>query len=442
MFDFLSSKFSSIFSVLKREKHFTESDVEKLMSEVHDALIEADVPYDVAMAFVAEVKRDVVGKKIAGSLRPDEQFMKIVHDKVVNFLGGASNQETVFAFQIPSTIMVMGLQGSGKTTTVSKLAAYVKDQGKKRGKERRILLASVDFYRPAAIDQLEILAKTVGVDFYRAQATDPVVATREIKDYALKNSYEILMVDTAGRLHVDQAMVAELKKVDAELKPKYKFMVLDAMTGQESLSVAKTFNEEVGFVGAVVTKMDSAARGGGAFAFRYVLQKPILFVGTGEHVNDFELFRPERVASRILDMGDILTLVERAHEKIEQDQQQKMSQAFESGNLTLQDFADQLAMVSKLGSLSSLMKYMPGIGSLSLSPETVEKGEVELKRFKTIIASMTPNERLVPAVLNKSRKQRVAKGAGVTVNDVDMLLTKFEQSKQFVKLFKKIGRIN
>lgn len=442
MFDFLSSKFSSIFSVLKREKHFTESDVEKLMSEVHDALIEADVPYDVAMAFVAEVKRDVVGKKIAGSLRPDEQFMKIVHDKVVNFLGGASNQETVFAFQIPSTIMVMGLQGSGKTTTISKLAAYVKDQGKKRGKERRILLASVDFYRPAAIDQLEILAKTVGVDFYRAQAMDPVVATREIKDYALKNSYEILMVDTAGRLHVDQAMVAELKKVDAELKPKYKFMVLDAMTGQESLSVAKTFNEEVGFVGAVVTKMDSAARGGGAFAFRYVLQKPILFVGTGERVNDFELFRPERVASRILDMGDILTLVERAHEKIEQDQQQKMSQAFESGNLTLQDFADQLAMVSKLGSLSSLMKYMPGIGSLSLSPETVEKGEVELKRFKSIIASMTPNERLVPSVLNKSRKQRVAKGAGVTVNDVDMLLTKFEQSKQFVKLFKKIGRIN
>jgi signal recognition particle subunit SRP54 len=442
MFDFLSSKFSSIFSVLKREKHFTESDVEKLMSEVRDALIEADVPYDVAMAFVAEVKRDVVGKKIAGSLRPDEQFMKIVHDKVVNFLGGISNQETVFAFQIPSTIMVMGLQGSGKTTTISKLASYIKDQGKKRGKERRILVASVDFYRPAAIDQLAILAKTVGVDFYRAQATDPLVATREIKDYALQNSYEILIVDTAGRLHVDTAMVAELKKVDAELKPKYKFMVLDAMTGQESLSVAKTFNEEVGFVGAVVTKMDSAARGGGAFAFRYVLQKPILFVGTGERVNDFELFRPERVASRILDMGDILTLVEKAHEKIEHDEQQKMSQAFESGNLTLQDFADQLAMVSKLGSLSSLMKYMPGIGSLSLSPETVEKGEVELKRFKSIIGSMTPNERIVPSILNKSRKQRVAKGAGVTINDVDLLLAKFEQSKQFVKLFKKIGRIN
>lgn len=442
MFDFLSSKFSSIFSVLKREKHFTESDVERLMSEVHDALIEADVPYDVAQAFVAEVKRDVVGKKIAGSLRPDEQFMKIVHDKVVNFLGGVSNQETVFAFQIPSTIMVMGLQGSGKTTTISKLASYIKDQGKKRGKDRRILVASVDFYRPAAIDQLGILAQTVGVDFYRAKATDPIIATREIKDYALKNNYEILIVDTAGRLHVDQAMVVELKKVDAELKPKYKFMVLDAMTGQESLSVAKTFNEEVGFVGAVVTKMDSAARGGGAFAFRYVLQKPILFVGTGERVHDFELFRPERVASRILDMGDILTLVERAHEKIEVDQQKKMSQAFESGNLTLQDFADQLAMVSKLGSLSSLMKYMPGIGSLSLSPETVEKGEAELKRFKSIIASMTPNERLIPSILNKSRKQRVAKGAGVAVNDVDMLLAKFEQSKQFVKLFKKIGRIN
>lgn len=442
MFDFLSSKFSSIFSTFKREKKFSESDVEKLMSDVRDALIEADVPYDVALAFIEGIKLDVVGKKIAGSLRPDEQFMKIVHDKVVAFLGGTSNQDTVFVFDIPSTVLVMGLQGSGKTTTISKLASYIKDQGKKRGKDRRILVASVDFYRPAAIDQLAILADAVGVDFYRAQSSDTLAATREIKDYALKNNYEILIVDTAGRLHIDQAMISELKKVDAELKPKYKFMVLDAMTGQESLAVAKAFNQEVGFVGAVVTKMDSAARGGGAFAFRYVLQKPILFVGTGEKVHDFELFRPERVASRILDMGDILTLVEKAHEKIEKDQQQKMSDAFESGNLTLQDFADQLAMVSKLGSLSSLMKYMPGIGSLSLSPETVEKGEVELKRFKSIIASMTPNERLVPSVLNKSRKQRVAKGAGVTINDVDILLAKFEQSKQFVKLFKKIGRIN
>ena len=367
--------------------------------------------------------------------------MKVVYDKVLHFLGGVT-QETVFTFDIPSVIMVMGLQGSGKTTTVARLGHYIKDQAAKRGKSRKVLIASVDFYRPAALDQLEVLAGKAGLSFYRAVQQDPIKAAEEIFQYSQKNHFEILILDTAGRLHVDEAMMHELKKIDGLLKPKYKFLVLDAMTGQESLAVARSFDQAVGFSGSILTKMDSEARAGAAFAFRYALKKPILFVGVGEKINDLELFRPERMASRILDMGDILTLVEKAEAKIEIDEQKRVSKAFEQGRLTLQDFADQLSMMNKIGSLSSLVKYLPGAGSLSISSDMIEKGEVELKKFRAIISSMTARERSDAKILNGSRKQRIARGSGCTVTDVDLLLNKFEQSQQFVKLFKKMGRAN
>jgi signal recognition particle subunit SRP54 len=291
----------------------------------------------------------------------------------------------------------------------------------------------VDFYRPAAIDQLEILAKQVDVSFYRAQSTDPVLAAKEIISFGKNNKYDVVLLDTAGRLHIDNTMLQELQEIDALLRPSYKMLVLDAMTGQESLSVAKAFEDTIGFHGAALTKMDSDTRGGAAFAFRFVLKKPIVFVGEGEKVTDLNNFHPDRATERMLGMGDIRTLIERAEEKISAAEQAKAEQAFRSGAFTLQDFADQMAMMNKIGSLSQLLKYMPGIGA-KISPEMIQRGEVELVKFRAIIGSMTPKERLNASLVNNSRMQRVAKGAGVAIDDVARLLKRFEEAKQYVKL--------
>ena len=434
MFDFLAHKFSSIFS--KVTGKLTEETIKQTVQEVHDALLEADVPYEVIQPFIEEVRKEALSSKLTASLRPSELLLKIVHDRLVYFLGGTA--DSGFAFQMPSTIMVMGLQGSGKTTTIAKLAHLLKEQAQGRGKTRRIMVASVDFYRPAAIDQLELLAQKAGVSFYRSPLTDPVLAAQDILKKAQQEYCDILLLDTAGRLHVDTQMLDELKAIDGRIKPKYKLLVIDAMTGQESLHVAKSFDEKVGFMGAILTKMDSDTRGGVAFAFRYALKKPILYVATGEKLGDLELFRPERMASRIIGIGDMQTLLEKAEEKIKKSEQDALEQSMSRGKLTLDDFAQQIAMMGKLGSLSSVIKYIPGMGSVS--PDMVEKGEVELKKFQAIIRSMTPKERIYPKILDGSRKKRVAHGAGVLVTDVNTLLTRFEESQQFVKVFKKMGK--
>ncbi len=441
MFEFLSRTFSSFFSRLQGTSHFTEATLSDALAKVHDALLDADVPYAVVQAFIQEIKQEVMGQKVLASLKPSEHLMKIVHDKLLSFLGGVGS-ETVFSFQIPSVTMVMGLQGSGKTTTIAKLAHFIKEAAHKKGKQRSILVGSVDFYRPAAIDQLEILAKKVDVGFYRASSKDPVRAAQEIVNYAYKNSYELIFLDTAGRLHVDAPLLDELKQIDMLVKPKYKFLVLDAMTGQESLTIAQAFDQAVGFLGSILTKTDSETRAGAAFAFRYALKKPIIFVGVGEKVADLELFRPERVVRQILGMGDIVTLVEKAEEKIQHYEQEQLTRAFTQGRLTLNDFAQQMEMIGKLGSLSQIMKYFPGASDLQLSPDMIDKSEAEIKKFKAIISSMTPEERINPKVLDGSRKQRIARGAGVGVPDVNMLLDRFEQSQQLVKVFKKMKHFN
>lgn len=439
MFDFLSKKFSDIFTRITGADKLTEHNVESALEKVHDALLEADVPYDVVQSFISEVKKEVVGQKVYASLKPQELLMKIVHDKVVTFLGGQTSQ-TQFTFDIPSVVMVLGLQGSGKTTTTAKLAYFIKEQATKRGKSRRIMLASVDFYRPAAIDQLEILAQQTDVLFYRSSYTDPIAAAQDIYKQAQAQSIDILLLDTAGRLHVDTAMLEELKQIDSRIKPKYKLLVIDAMTGQESLKVAQAFEEKIGFSGSILTKMDSNTRGGLAFAFKYALKKPILFIATGEKVQDLELFRPERIASRIIGMGDIASLVEKAQEKIKQHDQDALYKSISQGKMNLADFAQQIEMVNKLGSLSSIMKYMPNMGSLNITPDMLQKGEVEIKKFKAIISSMTKKERIMPKILDTSRKNRIAKGAGVSVADINALLTRFEQSQQFAKVFSKMGK--
>lgn len=436
MFEFLSQKFSSIFSRLGKQAKLSQADVAQTLDQVRDAFLEADVPHEVAEQFLTQVKSEVTGQQTQGSLKPAEYLMKVVYDKLVSFLGSTQARSS---FEIPSILMVLGLQGAGKTTAIGKLAYFIKKEAEKRGKTRRILLASIDYHRPAAIDQLEILAQQVGVSFYRAQAVDALSAAQEIASFFKKQAFEHLLLDTAGRLHIDGAMLEQLRVVDAALSPKYKLLVLDAMTGQESLNVARAFEQGVGFDGAIMSKMDSDARGGAALSFRFSLHKPIWFAGVGEKVDDLDIFRPDRVASRMLGMGDMHSLVERAQEKIKQSEHDRMYQSFSSGRLSLADFAQQMEMVGRLGSLSQLVKYLPGLPVGTLSDDTLAQGESDMSKFKAIISSMTPKERLAAEIINKSRKERIARGAGVAEADVDMLLKRFEQAQQYVKLFKKFG---
>jgi signal recognition particle subunit SRP54 len=437
MFDFLSQKFSSIFSDLGETKKLTESNIQDAFGQVQEALLEADVPYSVVQTFIGAVKSDVIGRDIVAALKPAEQLLKIVQTKIVEFLGG---DNAPFSLSLPSVVMVMGLQGSGKTTTIGKLAYKIKKDAEKSGSAQKILVGSIDFYRPAAIDQLEVLAKQVNVTFYRAQSADAVVAAKEIVSFGQNNGYDVILLDTAGRLHIDNSMLLELQEVDSLVRPTQKILVLDAMTGQESLAVAKAFDDIIGFQSAILTKMDSDTRGGAAFAFRFVLKKPIVFIGEGEKVTDLNLFYPDRAAERILGMGDVRTLIEHAEEKIAIDEQEKAEKALKSGSFSLQDFADQMSMMNKLGSLSQLLKYMPGMGA-KISPDMIQRGEVELIKFRAIIYSMTPKERLNPSILNNSRMQRVARGAGATVADIAMLLKRFEEAKQYVKLLNKFGSV-
>jgi len=434
MFDFLSQKFSSIFSYGENATKMTEANIQQTLQQVEEALLEADVPYQVTQDFIGTVRAEVVGSQVVGSLKPHEQLIKVIRDKIIAFLG---NQAGIFSFQYPSVVMVMGLQGSGKTTTIGKLAYKIKKDAEKDKKNIKILVASVDFYRPAALDQLDILAKKVGVDSFRSMSSDVFAATKEIYNYYKQGAYDILLFDTAGRLHVDNMMLQELQDIDAAIQPNIKLLVLDSMTGQESLAVARVFNDTVGFNGAVLTKMDSDTRGGSAFAFRYVLKKPIFFVGEGESFTDLNVFYPERAAERMLGMGDLATLMEQVDEKIVVDEQKKVENAFKAGSFTLQDFADQMSMMSKIGSLSQVIKYMPGMGSIS--PEMVQKGEKELVRFRAIISSMTPKERLNIRILNNSRYARIASGAGVKQEDVHLLIKRFEEAQQYVKLLNKFG---
>lgn len=435
MFDFLAKKLSSLFDGL-RDATIQQSTLDTVMDQVADALLEADVPYAVVTAFKDELKKQLASAPRDKRLKPNEQIMKVVSDTMVGFMGGA--RQYAMKVEYPDSIMVVGLQGSGKTTTIGKLAYLYMQEAEKRGKKRSILCASVDFYRPAAIDQLEIVAKQAGVQFYRAQATEPIAATKEIIFHAKRVGAQLLLLDTAGRMHVDTEMIQEVKEIAAIAKPRHTLLVLDAMTGQQSLAVAQAFDAAVGFEAAVLTKMDSDTRGGAAFAFRYALKKPIAYVATGEKMDALAPFHADRAVGRMLGHGDLQTLAEQADTVIRQDEQERAFKSMASGSFTLVDFADQMDMVSRLGSFSSIAKMMPGFGS-SVSEEKLEQGEREMKRFRAIINSMTPKERIIPAILDNSRMQRVAKGAGVSKQEISILLERFKQAQQYARLLKKSG---
>lgn len=436
MFDLLSDKFSHVLNWMKGRGRLTDEMVEQALEQVKEALLEADVPHGIITDFLEMVKKDVVGQKLSSKVNPGDLFIKAVYEKTVEFLGGTAAHKQV-SFQIPSIIMHIGLQGSGKTTTLGKLAYRIKKDAEKRGKSRKILLASVDYYRPAAREQLRILAEQVGVDYYESSYSDAVSAAKDIHNYYKNNRYDHLLFDTAGRLHIDQELMSELSQISKLLSPQYKILVLDAMTGQQSLAVAKSFQEQIGFHGAIMSKMDSDTRAGAAFAFRYSLKKPLWFLGVGEKIEDLEGCIAERMASRIIGMGDIMTLIEKTEEKIDVKSQEHMTKRLLSGNLTLEDFASQIDMVGKMGTLQSLMRYMPGMPNMSA--EQIDGQQREMKKFRAIISSMTKKERLAPQILDRSRKERVAKGSGVQMSDINQLLDKFEQSKQLAKMMKKMG---
>lgn len=436
MFDFLSEQFSSIFSRLTGSSTLTEKNVEDALFKVRDALLEGDVPYNVVEAFIDEVKKDIIGQKVVHSVKPADLFVSVVYERLKAFLGGSA---VAFTLKTPSVVMLMGLQGSGKTTTIAKFVHFLCAQGNQGIAKDTILLASVDFYRPAAIDQLELLANKVGVSLYRSPEKDPVAAAYDIAKQYSSRGYKLLVLDTAGRLHVDQAMLDELVKIEKAVAPKHKLLVLDAMTGQESLAIAQAFEQAVGFDAAIMTKVDSGTRAGAAFAFAYVMKKSIIFVGTGEKVGDLERFYPDRMAKRILGMGDIDSLVEKVDAAVAKEEQERAYTRMMSGSMTLEDFAAQLTMMSKLGSLSGLMDYLPGMKGAKISPEAAAAADAEMRKSKAIINSMTPKERRNHTLLDSSRKKRIAQGAGVVVADVNRLLQQFEQSLQFVKLFKKSG---
>lgn len=437
MFDFISRKISSIFSWVRGSGKVTQQELDKLYVQLEEALLEADVPYEVASSFLGDLKKNIDVATFSKTANPGSALIKQVHQRLLTLLSGPAGSNEVPSFVIPSTILFLGLQGAGKTTTLAKLARYLKNQAKKRGKERKILCASVDYYRPAAREQLQVLAQQVGIDYFEAVSTSPTKAAAEIAAHAKAKGYEHLLLDTAGRLHISDDMIEELRLVVKAADPKYKILVLDGMTGQESLAVARAFNTAVGFDGAVMSKCDSDARGGAALAFRAVLSKPIWFVGIGEKLDDFEGFVPERMVSRLIGMGDLATLLEKADEVIDREEQSRVANRMMGGDFTLQDFLEQIDMVNKVGALQTLARYLPGVSQFS--PQMVEKGQQEMKKFKAIISSMTAKERMVPAILNGSRRKRIASGAGVSVPDVNQLIEKFEQSKQFVKMMKKSG---
>ena len=434
MFDFIKERISSVFNGILKRKNLTPELLEQAQNDLKKALLEADVPAVAIEELFNGIDQQLLGKKL-NKVTPSELYIKLVYEKLVDLLGGKASCE--LSFKIPSVIMVMGVQGSGKTTTIAKIAYYIQKQAEKRGKTRKILLASVDFCRPAALEQLQILAQQINVDYYKSSSDNVLIAAADIINYMKKGNYEHLIIDTAGRLVADEKLMIELEEISKIVKPNYKYLILDAMTGQQAIEIAKIFNNRIGFDGAIITKADSESRFGAAVAFRFLLKKPIVMIGIGEKIEDLQQFFPERIAQRVIGLGDLQTLLEKADQVIKPQDQMDSIEALMNGKFTLDDFAKQLDMVKKMGSLSSIMSYMPGMGNLKISPEMMEKGELETKKFRVIIQSMTKKEKKVPVIIDQSRKKRIALGSGMNIEDIENLLKRFEETSQFAKLLKK-----
>lgn len=424
MFDQLSDRLSAIFSRLSGRGRVSESDVNDAMREVRIALLEADVSLPAAKAFVARVKEQAIGSDVLASLTPAQTIIKLVHDELVALLGGASAR-LQFADAPPSVILLVGLQGSGKTTQAGKLALRLKEQG------RRSLLVAADVYRPAAIAQLQTLGKQVDLPVFERGQGDPVKIARDGVEEARRLGISTVIIDTAGRLQIDDALMDELSRIKVATSPKEILFVADAMTGQEATNVARGFHERLGITGVLLTKMDGDARGGAALSIFHETGAAIKFIGVGEKLSALEAFHPDRLASRILGMGDVLTLIERTQAVYTEQETKSLEQKLRRQQFTLDDLLDQVRQVRKMGSMTDLLKMIPGV-SRAL-PRDFQIPEGELRKFEAIICSMTRRERRDPSVLNGSRRKRIAIGSGTNVSDINRLMKRFDQSRQMMK---------
>ena len=435
MLDNLSSRLGQLVKTMRGHSRLTEDNIKDALREVRMALLEADVALPVVKDFVAKVKEKAMGHEVLGSLTPGQAFIGVVNDSLTDLMG-KQNDALNLAAVPPAVILMAGLQGAGKTTTIGKLARLLKTEQKKK-----VLVVSADVYRPAAIEQLRLLAEQVEVEFYNSNSwEDPVQIALDAKEYAKKHFFDVLMVDTAGRLAIDEVLMEEIQKIHAAINPIETLFVVDAMQGQDAVNTAKAFDEALPLTGIILTKMDGDARGGAALSVRHVTGKPIKFIGVGEKVTGLEPFLPDRLSSRILGMGDVLTLIEDVQKGIDQETAAEMAKKLHKGKgFDLNDFKAQIVQMRKMGGIESLMSKMPGqIGEMS---KHVPEGTAEraMGQVEAIINSMTAKERANPALIKASRKRRIATGSGVTVQEVNKMLKQFEQSQKVMKQFSKGG---
>jgi len=428
MFSTLSDRLAAIFQRLRSRGKLTESDVSEVLREVRVALLEADVNLGVVRDFIAGIRQRAVGAEVLESLTPAQAVIKIVRDGLVDLLGGTA-EPLRFAPSGPTVVMLIGLQGSGKTTQAAKLAARLREAG------RRPLLVACDVYRPAAITQLKTLGDQVDVPVYEEGAGDPVGIAKRALEQARRVGNGVVLLDTAGRLQIDEPLMRELASLKAGVEPMESLLVVDAMTGQEAVNVAKAFDERLALTGTILTKLDGDARGGAALSIRAVTGKPIKFIGVGEKVNALEEFHPDRLVSRILGMGDVLTLIEKSQRVMDEAKAKELTHKLTRSGLTLADFLEQLRQMRKMGPLADLVKMIPGMSKM-VDVDSID--ERDLTRVEAIICSMTPTERADPSVLNASRRRRIAKGSGTQVQDVNRLVKQFDASRQMMK---RLGRM-
>lgn len=434
MFENLTERLSRTFKNLSGQGKLTEENTQQALREIRMSLLEADVALPVIKTFLEQVKEKCLGEEVATNLSPDQALIKIVQDELIHVMGG-DRAELDFKTQAPAVILMAGLQGSGKTTSTAKLARYLRDTEKKK-----VMLVSVDVYRPAAIEQLNLLATELGISFYPSDSKDsPLSIAQKALDQARKQFMDVLIIDTAGRLHIDEEMMNEIKSLHQTVKPIETLFVVDSMTGQDAANTAKTFHEALPLTGVILTKTDGDARGGAALSVRFITGQPIKFMGTGEKIEALEPFHPERVASRILGMGDILSLIEEVERKTDKTASEKLAKKIQKGkSFDLEDFKEQLIQMNRMGGMQSMLTKLPGIGQLPAEA----MGQVNDKALgKTIamINSMTPKERRVPKIIAGSRKRRIANGSGTEIQDLNRLLKQFEQMQKLLKKVSKPG---
>ncbi len=432
MFENLSDKLDAIFRKLKGRGKLSEKNIEEGLKEVRMALLEADVHYRVAKKFIADVKERALGQEVLSSLTPGQQVIKIVNDELTELMG-SSHKELNLSGSAPIALMLAGLQGSGKTTTAGKLAVFLRNKG------RKPFLVPADVYRPAAIDQLKKLGAQLDVPVFPASVDmDPVDICREARTAAHQQGCDTLLLDTAGRLHVDEELMDELNRIKQEVKPSDILLVADAMTGQDAVNIAKSFDEILDIGGVVLTKMDGDARGGAALSIKTITGKPIKFIGVGEKLTELEPFHPDRLASSILGMGDVLTLIEKAQDAVDEKKAAELEKKLRKSQFTLEDFRDQMVQIRKMGSLGDILKMIPGMGKLK-QLKNLDVDEKEFVRIEAIINSMTPRERQQHTIINGSRRRRIAKGSGTRVQDVNRLLKNYSQMLKMLKKMNKGG---